>query len=513
MDGKMKAGTIFRKTIAFAWLKLGLSLLKFLINLVLLGILLGIGFLISESAIVVMLIIWGILAGIVRFIFGHYLMYMAKAGHIAVITAAVTGEEIPDKPIQYGKDMVLSRFAASNVFFAIDKLVSAAVRQLQNLVDRIGSLLKVIPGMSFVTSFTKIFLSVTLGYVDECCLGYTFYKKEEGAFKSACDGVVIYAQNIKLLLKSGLGTALVVLLLQLVTMAVPFFGFWALLMAFGVLDVFAIIAAVVLAIMFSEIIRFAFIDSWVLTRTMVTYMSVAPSTVITYDLYQKLCGLSRSFRKLFNKGREEDPQISQPSYAYNTTYIAPVPQPAYAGGGQPEAYAPPSYAAPPPAQQPQQYTAPAAEPQPQYQAPPQPPQQPQYQQQQYQPPQYSAPAQQYTPSFSGGGFMQQIASAARDAFSSPPAQQPPAPQQYAAPQPQAPVPQAPESQQYAAPQPQAPAPQPQAPAPQAPVPQQYAAPQSQKPAPAPKPTFCSQCGEQFSSPGQNFCNNCGFNNN
>jgi membrane protease subunit (stomatin/prohibitin family) len=41
-------------------------------------------------------------------------------------------------------------------------------------------------------------------------------------------------------------------------------------------------------------------------------MEVAPSTVITFDLYNKLCGLSGKFKELFSKGQQENPT---PAYA------------------------------------------------------------------------------------------------------------------------------------------------------------------------------------------------------
>ena len=40
-------------------------------------------------------------------------------------------------------------------------------------------------------------------------------------------------------------------------------------------------------------------------------MQVAPTTQITFDLYGKLCNLSKKFKELFNKGTSEP----QPAYA------------------------------------------------------------------------------------------------------------------------------------------------------------------------------------------------------
>jgi len=48
---------------------------------------------------------------------------------------------------------------------------------------------------------------------------------------------------------------------------------------------------------------------------MTVYMQVAPETTITFSLYDKLCGMSRKFRDLFNKAKEEQPITPQPAFA------------------------------------------------------------------------------------------------------------------------------------------------------------------------------------------------------
>jgi len=218
--------------------------------------------------------------------------------------------------------MVKERFTAANVFFAVDKLVSAAVKQIQKGIGKIGDVLSFIPGMSQITSLAQYFVALSLGYVDECCLGYTFYKKDQGAFKSAADGVVIYAQNWKTLLGNAAKTMLMVIIgLACITLVL----FVLLGLLFRVFEWPGWIAFVI-SVLIALAIKFAFVDSFILTRTMVAYMGVAPTTEITYDLYDKLCKLSSKFKSLFNKGQEEQPM---PNPAPNPV----VPAPSTAGAG------------------------------------------------------------------------------------------------------------------------------------------------------------------------------------
>jgi hypothetical protein len=48
-------------------------------------------------------------------------------------------------------------------------------------------------------------------------------------------------------------------------------------------------------------------DSFILARTMAAYMEDAPTAVISFDLYGKLCGISSKFKELWNKGQQEQP--------------------------------------------------------------------------------------------------------------------------------------------------------------------------------------------------------------
>ena len=330
----MKAGEIYSKTMPFVWAKLLLGVATVVISAVLLGILIGIALLIgSDGAIVVMLIIWLICVGFVRFVIMRYFGYLVKAGHIAVISVAVMTGRIPENQVTYGKNMVKERFAASNVFFAVDKLVAGAVKQIQKGIGKLGDALRFIPGMQYIAGLAQFFVELSLGYVDECCLGYTFYKKDQGAFKSAADGVVIYAQNWKVLLASAAKTMLMVISLLVAITLVLFVMFGALLRAFNLPDLAVTGIALTIALLLALAIKSAFIDSFVLVRTMVAYMSVAPSTVITFDLYSKLSGISGKFRKLWEKGSQEQPMqqpmsqpASQPAYAAAGGY-GPVPSP------------------------------------------------------------------------------------------------------------------------------------------------------------------------------------------
>lgn len=302
----MTAKQLFSKTMPFVWAKLLLGGATVLVCVILLAIFMGLGWLFGDTAIAIMFILWLGSIGAVRYFIMRAMGYLVKAGHIAVIAEACFTGQVPANQVAYGKEMVTKRFATSAIYFAVDQLISGAVKQIQDKIAKLGNKLDFIPGMGAVTGLAQFFVSISLGYIDECCLGWTFYNKDQGAFKSAADGVVIYAQNWKVLLKDAAKTMLKVILLTVLVALLIFVPIGLLFKLFK----WSGFVAFVLALLIAWVVKFAFMDSYIMIQMMASYMSVAPNTVITFDLYSTLCTWSKKFKELFTKGQEEAPQAA-----------------------------------------------------------------------------------------------------------------------------------------------------------------------------------------------------------
>ena len=302
----MNAGQLFRKTMPFCMAKLFLGGALILILSVLLGIFVGVGWLFGETGMIIGFIVWCGTIKLVHLAVMNYAGYLVKAGHVAVLAEIAATGQVPPNQVNYGKDQVKERFLTANAYFALDKLVSTAVKQIQQGIQKVSNKLNFIPGMEQLAGIAKFFVNLSLGYIDECCLGYTFYKKEQGAFQSACDGVVIYAQNIVHLLKNAAVTMLKVSLATVIAVIVIFIPVGIL---FKLLKWSGLIAFVV-ACLIAWVVKFAFLDSYVLCLTMAGYMEVAPTTQITFDLYKKLSVLSSSFKEMWETAKTEAAQHS-----------------------------------------------------------------------------------------------------------------------------------------------------------------------------------------------------------
>ena len=324
----MNAEQLFRKTMPFCMAKCALGGVMVLIMGLLLAIFAGIGWLFGDTGLFIGFLIWCGSIKYVHLLIMNYVGYLFKAGHIAVLAEVAATGQVPSNQVEYGKELVKERFVTANVYFALDKLVASAVKQIQRKIEKASNYLDFIPGMDKAASLVKWFVELSLGYIDECCLGYTFYQSQQGAFQSACDGVVIYAQNVKHLLKNA---ALTMLKLVLATLAAVLVIFIPVGVLFKILR-WSGLFAFVLACLIAWVVKFAFLDSYVLCQTMAGYMAVAPTTQITFDLYGSLCRISSSFKEMWEKAKAEGGYSAEPSHA--------------ASAHEPSAYEAPSYEAP-----------------------------------------------------------------------------------------------------------------------------------------------------------------------
>jgi len=108
----------------------------------------------------------------------------------------------------------------------------------------------------------------------DAALGIPSIKKEQSAFKSAADGVAIFSQKIKALLAAATKTMLIVVG-SLV--GITFVMFLIFSLVFQLLSLPGWIGFII-AVFIAVAVKYAFMDSFILTRTMVTYIGVVPTT-------------------------------------------------------------------------------------------------------------------------------------------------------------------------------------------------------------------------------------------
>ncbi|WP_246672903.1 hypothetical protein [Mesorhizobium sp. B2-3-11] len=229
----------------------------------------------------------------------EYILYVVKAGHIAVMVHLIDGHDIPDgqNQIAYAKEVVTERFAEANILFVVDQLVKGAIRAITGLLGGIAAFLP-IPGLSGLVSFLNTVIRLSLTYVDEIILGYNIRINSSSPFETARQGVVLYAQNGKIMVKNAVwlalimwGVSFVIFLLMLAPAAAILYVMPGQLAGW----------AFVLAIVFAWAFKAAFIEPFAIACLMQVYFKTIEGQVPDAAWDARLADASSKFRELKRK--------------------------------------------------------------------------------------------------------------------------------------------------------------------------------------------------------------------
>lgn len=146
---------------------------------------------------------FGLTAGVIYFL-REYILYIVKAGHIAVLTELIDGKDIPDGKgqIEHASSVVKERFAEASVLFAVDQLVKGILVAITGLLQGLASFLPV-PGLQQLMGVVRAFLRIAVGLIDEVILAYAIRTRSTNPWASAQTALVLYAQNYKVMLKNA----------------------------------------------------------------------------------------------------------------------------------------------------------------------------------------------------------------------------------------------------------------------------------------------------------------------
>ena len=170
----------------------------------------------------------GVLIGLVVLYFvARFCSYTYKAGQIAMMTKAVTENELPDNVLAEGKAAVKERFTTVALFFAATRLIRGIFNEIGRGITALGSAIGGESG-GRVGDAINTAISVVVGFLCDCCLGWIFFRKDVNAAKATCEGSVIFFKHGKTLLKN-LGRMFGLGLLSLLLIGGLFLGIFVLI--------------------------------------------------------------------------------------------------------------------------------------------------------------------------------------------------------------------------------------------------------------------------------------------
>jgi hypothetical protein len=140
---------------------------------------------------------FGLTAGVVFFL-RDYILYIVKAGHIAVMVEIMDGGQVPGGrgQIEHASAVVKERFGQASALFALDQVIKGVVGAITGLIQGLLSILP-IPGLDRIMGAVRAYLRFAVGLVDEVILAHAIRTKSTNPWGSAREALVLYGQNAR----------------------------------------------------------------------------------------------------------------------------------------------------------------------------------------------------------------------------------------------------------------------------------------------------------------------------
>lgn len=229
----------------------------------------------------------------------QYLLYLVKAGHIAVLVELLDGRPIPagKGQIDYATGIVKQHFATSSVLFGLHQLIRGILRVFNRITVSIASWLP-IPGLDIVVKLVDAVINTGLSSLDQVILAQILRRQTQNPWAVARDGIVLYAQNYKGVLKNA---AFLTFLIWGLTLLI-----WLLVAApiaalIGLFHVHASWWTFVLALIAALSLKAALIDPFATVALIQVYDKITAGQTPNPEWTARLDSMSSKFRELTQK--------------------------------------------------------------------------------------------------------------------------------------------------------------------------------------------------------------------
>lgn len=147
----------------------------------------------------------------------EYILYLVKAGHIAVMVRILDGEPLPSgqSQIAHARQEITERFVESSALFALDQIIKGVISVLTGILNLAGSFVP-IPGLHGLIGLINGIIRMSLTYVDEIILAYNIRTRSDNPWQSSKDALILYAQNGGNMMKNAVWLSIFMWLLSLI---------------------------------------------------------------------------------------------------------------------------------------------------------------------------------------------------------------------------------------------------------------------------------------------------------
>lgn len=302
----LQIGTAFRlvtQTMPILAVRLAAYLVFWVVALAYFGVVVGLAWLLGQIAGFLSWIV--LILGLVGFgplynLAYRYFFYLLKAAHLSVMAELLVSGGLPKNANQlaWGKEQVARRFGEVSVMFVVDQLVHGVVRAFTGTV---AGLLRFIPGDvgRGLAQIVERTVRYATNYMDEAIMARAFWRQEQSIWESAEEGLVLYAQAWKPLLKNAVALMLLSFVpfgLLLLIVVIPV----ALIIGLtGAANLAAWIALSLLALAF--LVKVAVGDTLAMAAMVAAYYHETDQMTADPEMVARLGALSDKFRQIKEK--------------------------------------------------------------------------------------------------------------------------------------------------------------------------------------------------------------------
>jgi len=239
---------------------------------------------------------------VIAYLLREYLLYMVKAGHIAVLVELMEGKELPQGrgQIEHAQAVVRERFGESSVLFAVDQLIKSVLRTFNRVFFTVTAFIP-IPGLQGVVKFVNTVVNLSLTYLDEVILAHNIRTRSDNPWASSRTALILYAQNYKTFLKNAFFLAFIIWgLTALVFLLIlgPIIGLVTMM------PVVAGPLTLVFALVFAWGVKQAVIEPIGMTALMQVFFKVTEGQTPNPEWERKLEGVAKKFGEFGRKAGE-----------------------------------------------------------------------------------------------------------------------------------------------------------------------------------------------------------------
>lgn len=306
------------RTLPILLVRLGMSLLLWVVALLYLAIVAGIAYLVGQAIEIVGIVLFLIAVGAMWPLYNlaaRYIFFVIKAAHIAVIAELLVNDTLPagTNQLAWGKQRVTERFGETNAMFVVDELVNGVIHAFTRTVYNVTRWL---PGdtLQALVQILNTVVRFSLSYIDEAILARSFYAKSDGVWSNARDGLVLYAMAWKPILANAIAL-----------MILSYIPFLIALLVFSA-PIGLLVAAVspqlagwsIIAVLaFAWLMKVAVGDAFAMTAIIAAYQRETATLQPNPEMVSRLNGISDKFQEITQRAGEafnqRKPTVTEPS--------------------------------------------------------------------------------------------------------------------------------------------------------------------------------------------------------